>query len=110
MNHKVFITSNINHCGVCASPDIIHLGHPSLDKLTLMVPHLSHLMSLNCEARQLGKHVRVSFQSNDNKRSMSPFDIIHSDVWGPSHVSSILGYIYYLILLIISQDAPGSLY
>lgn len=80
MNHKVFITSNINHCGVCASPDIIHLGHPSLDKLTLMVPRLSHPMSLNCEARQLGKHVRVSFQSNDNKRSMSPFDIIHSDV------------------------------
>jgi len=88
-------------CGVSASPDIIHrrLGHPSLDKLKALVPHLSHLKSLDCESCQLGKHVRVSFQSHATKRSMSPFDIIHSDVWGPSRVSSTLGYKYYVTFI-----------
>jgi transposase InsO family protein len=88
-------------CGVSASPDIIHrrLGHPSLDKLKVLVPHLSHLKSLDCESCQLGKHVRVSFPSRVNKRSMSPFDIIHSDVWGPSRVSSTLGYKYYVTFI-----------
>jgi len=88
-------------CGVSASPDIIHrrLGHPSLDKLKVLVPHLLHLKSLDCESCQLGKHVRVSFPSCANKRSMSPFDIIHSDVWGPSRVSSTLGYKYYVTFI-----------
>ena len=76
-------------CGVSASPDMIHrrLGHPSLDKLKVLVPQLSHLKSLDCESCQLGKHVRASFPSSPNKRSKSPFDIVHSDVWGPSRGS-----------------------
>ncbi|KAK2380773.1 putative mitochondrial protein [Trifolium repens] len=88
-------------CGVSASPDIIHrrLGHPSLDKLKVLIPHLSHLKSLNCESCQLGKHVRASFPSSANKRSMSPFDIVHSDVWGPSRVPSNLGYRYYVTFI-----------
>ncbi|GAU44158.1 hypothetical protein TSUD_399800 [Trifolium subterraneum] len=42
-------------CGVSASPDIIHcrLGHPSLDKLKVLVPQLSHLKTLDCESCQL---------------------------------------------------------
>jgi hypothetical protein len=85
-------------CGVSTSPDIIHrrLGHPSLVKLKVLVPHLSYLKPLDCESCQLGKHVRVSFPSSANKKSISPFDIIHSDVWGPSRVPSNLGYKYYV--------------
>lgn len=86
-------------CAAAAeSPSLLHrrLGHPSLDKLKKMVPYLSQLESLECESCQLGKHVRSSFPSSVNKRALHPFDVIHSDVWGPSRVSSILGYRYYV--------------
>ncbi|PNY16464.1 receptor-like protein kinase, partial [Trifolium pratense] len=44
-------------------------GYESQDKLKVLVPHLSHLKSLNCESCQLGKHVRASFPSSANKKS-----------------------------------------
>lgn len=75
------------------------LGHPSFDKLKVLVPQLLHLKSLDCESCQLGKHVRASFPSSSNKRSKSPFDIVHSDVWGPSRVMSTLGYRYYVTFI-----------
>ncbi|PNY03792.1 ubiquitin carboxyl-terminal hydrolase 12-like protein [Trifolium pratense] len=88
-------------CGVSPSPDIIHcrLGHPSLDKSKLLVPQLSHLKTLDCESCLLGKHVQVSFPSSANKRSMSSFDTVHSDIWGPSQVPSNLGYRYYVTFI-----------
>jgi len=88
-------------CNVSASPDIIHHrpGHPSLDKLKVLVPQLSHLKSLDCESCQLGKHVRTSFHNSVNKRSMHAFDIVHSDIWGPSRVPSNLGYRYYVTFI-----------
>lgn len=78
---------NIHHhpstiYGISVPLDIIHhfLGHPNLDKVNMLFPKLSHLKSLDCESCQLGKHVRAPFPSNSNKRSMSPFDIVHYDV------------------------------
>nr|KYP53389.1 Two pore calcium channel protein 1 [Cajanus cajan] len=64
-----------------------------------MVPHLSHLESLECESCQLGKHVRTSFPKSINSRAVSPFDVIHSDVWGPSRVPSLLGHRYYVTFI-----------
>nr|KYP51688.1 Retrovirus-related Pol polyprotein from transposon TNT 1-94 [Cajanus cajan] len=64
-----------------------------------MVPHLSRLESLECESCQLGKHVRASFPNSINSRAMSPFDVIHSDVWGPSRVPSLLGHRYYVTFI-----------
>ena len=88
-------------CAVSESPNLLHcrLGHPSLAKLKQMVPHLSHLKTLNCESCQLGKHVRVSFPSNNTNRIKTPFELIHSDVWGPSRVTTILGYRYYVTFI-----------
>ncbi|RVW26227.1 Retrovirus-related Pol polyprotein from transposon RE2 [Vitis vinifera] len=40
------------------------LGHPSLSKFQKMVPRFSTLSSLACESCQLGKHTRVSSQSD----------------------------------------------
>jgi len=83
------------------SPSLLHcwLGHPSLDKLKKMVPHFSQLESLECESCQLGKHFRASFPSSISSRASSPFDVIHSDVWVPSHVLSVLGYRYYVTFI-----------
>nr|KYP60718.1 hypothetical protein KK1_023130 [Cajanus cajan] len=59
-------------CASIESPGLIHrrLGHPSLNKLKKMVPHLSLLESLECESCQLGKHVRASFPNSVNSRAM----------------------------------------
>lgn len=45
------------------SPLQLHfrLGHPSLAKLKLIVPGLSHVSTLECEACQLEKHHPSSF-------------------------------------------------
>lgn len=102
LNHHPFTV-----CGVYASPDILprHLGHPILNKLKVLVPQLSHLKSLECETCQLGKHVRVSFSSSSDKRSISPL-ILFILMFGV-----LLLDIYIMSLsLMIFLNALGSLY
>ena len=57
-------------------------------KLKKMVPELNSLQTLECESCQLGKYVRSSFLKHSEFRCDSVFSIIHSDIWGPSRVSS----------------------
>ena len=47
----------------------------------------------------MGKHHRVCFLSRVTNRSSSAFDLVHSDVWGPSRVSSSKGFRYFLIFI-----------
>nr|KYP75541.1 Retrovirus-related Pol polyprotein from transposon TNT 1-94 [Cajanus cajan] len=96
-----FKPSTSTICASVESPSLIHcrLGHPSLNKLKKMVPYLSRLESLKCESCQLGKHVRTSFPNSINNRAVSPFDVIHSNVWGPSRVPSLLGHRYYVTFI-----------
>ncbi|RDY07686.1 hypothetical protein CR513_08167, partial [Mucuna pruriens] len=77
-------------CFAYVSPKFLHnrLGHPSLAKLKLMVLSLNKLSTLECESCQLGKHVKSTFPNQVNKRCNSPFSIVHSDIWGPSRVTS----------------------
>ena len=88
-------------CVAVESPHLLHrlLGHPSLSKLKKMVSDLPQLESLQCESCQLGKHVRVSFPNRINNRATTPFDVVHSDVLGPSRVPSTLGYKYYVTFI-----------
>ena len=76
------------------APLLIHscLGHPSLSKFPKMVTHFSTLSSLACESCQLGKHTRVSFPQRLNNRVKSPFELVHTDVWGPCRTASTLGF------------------
>ena len=82
---------------VCISTDaplLIHnrLGHPSLSKFQKMVPRFSTLSSLACESCQLGKHTHVSFPKRLNDRAKSPFELVHTDVWGPCWTASTLRF------------------
>lgn len=88
-------------CATTESPSLLNclLGHSSLSNLKKMVYDFPHLESLQCEMCQLGKHVRVSFSSRINNRPLSLFNIVHSDMWGPSHIPYILGYMYYVIFI-----------
>jgi len=84
-----------SHVGVAMeSPSLLHaqFGHPSLAKLHQLVPSLSKLSSLSCESCLLEKHSRSSFPCNVSQRALSPFTLVHSDIWGHSHVKSTLGF------------------
>ena len=83
------------------SPSLLHaqFGHPSLAKLQQLVPSLSKLSSLSCESCQLGKHSRSSFPCSVSQRALSPFALVHSDIWGPSRVKSTLGFQYFVTFI-----------
>ena len=83
-------------CSVTESPALLHnrLGHPSLAKFQKMVPSLS---SFYCQSCQFGKQSRTSFPKRVNNRAVSPFALVHSDVWGPSHVVSILFWVFNIL-------------
>lgn len=69
------------------------LGHPSFRIVKILFPSLFSKLdveNLHCEVCELAKHKRVPFPVS-NKRSTSPFYLIHTDIWGPSNVSNISG-------------------
>ena len=77
------------------------LGHPSFGILEKKIPSLVKHCTRSkffCEACELAKHKR-SFYAPVNQRSDSPFMVIHSDVWGPSPVTSLLGYRWFVTFI-----------
>ncbi|CAN6586683.1 unnamed protein product [Malus baccata var. baccata] len=69
------------------------LGHASFGYLKHIVPDLFsgiEDLELKCEVCILAKSHRASFPPSMNRRS-SPFALVHSDVWGPSPVSTTSG-------------------
>ncbi|RVW62498.1 Retrovirus-related Pol polyprotein from transposon RE2 [Vitis vinifera] len=83
------------------APLLIHnrLGHPILSKFQKMVPRFSTLSSFTCESCQLGKHTHVSFPKRLNNRAKSPFELVHTDVWGPCRTASTLGFQYFVTFI-----------
>jgi len=75
------------------------LGHPSLPILKKLFPHFQKLSHLNCESCQFAKHHRYSYVPRVNKRVASPFELIHSDVWGPCPVLSKSGFRYFVTFI-----------
>ena len=55
----------------------------------LVCPQLS-------ESCQLGKHTCVSFPKRLDQRTKSHFELVHTDIWGPSRVESTLGFWYFI--------------
>ena len=43
-------------------------------------------------------------------QSTSMLQIVHSNVWGPTLISYLFGYFYYVVSLIITLGIPGSFY
>ena len=72
-----------------------HLGHPNIFKFRKMVPRFSSLFSIECESCQLGKHTCVSFPKRLDQWTKSPFELVQTDVWGPSQTESTLGFRYF---------------
>lgn len=77
------------------------LGHPSFQSLGRMYPSLFASCNkeyLLCDVCELAKHTRTNYPST-NERSKEPFEVVHSDVWGPSVVISVLGERWYVTFI-----------
>ena len=79
------------------APLLLHsrLGHPSLSKFQKLVPHFSSLSSLEYESCRLRKHTRVLFLKRLDPQTKSHFELVHTDVWGPSRSTFTLGFGYF---------------
>ena len=64
-----------------------------------MDPRFSSLSSIECESCQLGKHTRVSFPKHLDQWTKSPFELVHTDIWGPSRAESTLGFRYFVTFI-----------
>ncbi|RVX11393.1 Retrovirus-related Pol polyprotein from transposon RE1 [Vitis vinifera] len=62
-------------------------------------PSFFHFVVASCESCQLGKHTRVSFPKRLNNRAKSPFELVHTDVWGLCRTASTLGFQYFVTFI-----------
>ena len=85
-------------CSGVTTPFEMHcrLGHLSLPLLKKLCPQFSTLSSLECESCQFAKHHRLHSSPRVNKRASAPFELVHSDVWGPYSVVSPTGFRYFV--------------
>ena len=54
--------------------------------------------SFDCISCQLGKQPALPF-NNCESHAIASFDLIHSDVWGPSPIASMSGSRYFVIFV-----------
>ncbi|KAB2608246.1 hypothetical protein D8674_011414 [Pyrus ussuriensis x Pyrus communis] len=76
------------------------LGHPAQDVMTIMlkqsnIPVQTDDNHNTCISCIQGKMSRIPFPVRTD-RCTSPFQKVHTDIWGPSPVRSIEGYRYYV--------------
>jgi hypothetical protein len=78
------------------------LGHASSSRVQQLVSRgLLGLVSkdnFDCVSCQLGKQPALPFQ-NSESMSTGIFDLIHSDVWGPSPINSLGGSRYFVVFV-----------
>ena len=72
------------------------LGHPCFSLLKKLYPQFSSLSSLNCESYQYVKLHYVHLSYKVNERAFDPFELVHSNVWGPCLVVSPTGFRYFV--------------
>lgn len=86
--------SKIEQIWICHSR-LIHPPFPLLKKVLPSLFENVDWLNFHCEMCLLARHHRVSFPIK-NYRYLCPFSLIHSNVWGPSHVSNHSSYQWFL--------------
>jgi hypothetical protein len=99
-------TTSISAAASLSSPSLAlwhsRLGHASASRIQVLVSKglLGSVSSnsFDCISCQLGKQPALPFNNSDSHATAS-FDLIHSDVWGPSPVASMSGSRYFIIFV-----------
>jgi Integrase core domain/GAG-pre-integrase domain len=73
------------------------IGHLS-DKILKCLFDFPKLDYNSCEVYNLGKHTKLPFKLS-NCVSSEPFELVHSDVWGPVPIDLYNGYKYFVIFI-----------
>jgi Integrase core domain/GAG-pre-integrase domain len=81
--------NNLWHC---------RMGHPS-DRVLNKMLHLSNLNSSCCEFYNFSKQTKLPFSLSNDKFDKY-FQLIHSDVWGPSPIESYDNFKYFIIFIV----------
>ena len=84
------------------SLDVLHrrLGHPSSQVMSHVQNSCNFDVSINgklsfCDACQLGKIHALPYNSSSSQ-TLSPLELIHTNIWGPAPTVSNSGYKYYI--------------
>jgi Integrase core domain len=73
------------------------MGHPS-DRVLSKIIYLSNLNSNCCEVCNFAKQTKLPFSLSNNKTN-KPFQLIHSDVWGPAPIDSYDNFKYFVTFI-----------
>ncbi|KAL0554223.1 hypothetical protein IC582_008140 [Cucumis melo] len=81
----------------------LHLGHASQEKLCHLISinnlnSITKFFPFNCLNCKLSKQPALSF-SKSTSICDKPFDLIHSDIWGPAPTSTVYGYRYHVLFI-----------
>ncbi|TYK10332.1 Retrovirus-related Pol polyprotein from transposon TNT 1-94 [Cucumis melo var. makuwa] len=82
---------------------LLRLGHASPEKLRHLISinnlnSITKFVPFNCLNCKLAKQPALSF-SKSTSICDKPFDLIHSDIWGPAPTSIVHGYRYYVLFI-----------
>ena len=73
------------------------LAHPSFPVLSRLFPNFCKVAH-ECEICHLSKQTRLPFKLS-HSRTTKPFELVHSDVWGPASIDSFDGYRFYVTFI-----------
>lgn len=98
------IHSPTSYSAIRLSPLVWHarIGHPSFKVLRQVLQQTgistTSIRSSHCTSCRLNKSHKLSFHAS-SITTTSPLELIFSDVWGPSTITSINSYRYYVIFV-----------
>ncbi|KAK8933736.1 hypothetical protein KSP39_PZI015982 [Platanthera zijinensis] len=100
--HVPPLSSSASALSAISTADLWHrrLGHLSSNRLQSVIRsgalgRVSPSPLSVCTGCRLSKHLALPFTSSASQTT-APFDLVHSDIWGPAPIASHSGYLYYV--------------